>query len=343
MNISTTPKSTVTIVLDEMSGDQLKIAGIADLNFTMNPGGQMQMTGKYTVESGDYDLSIAQLIKKKFSIEKGSSISWSGDLMKAQMDIKALYKIKTTAAELMNGSSSAQGINKQKLNFEVYLLLSKDLLKPDISFKLDMPENEQQVFDGAVYTRIKQVNTIPSELNKQVMALLAINHFIADNPLNSISSAGSESFETRAYATAGNLLTQELSDLVTNAIKGVDIDIALDVNEDYTSGKAERNTDLKVGVTKSLANNRLIIYVGSSIALEGQNQSSDALSGLAGDVTLEYLLSKDGKYRIKGFRVNENELALQGEIVKTGVTFVVVLEFNKIKTVFKKKKKKKAN
>ena len=343
MNISTTPKCTVTIVLDEMSGDQLKIAGIADLNFTMNPGGQMQMTGKYTVESGDYDLSIAQLIKKKFSIEKGSSISWSGDLMKAQMDIKALYKIKTTAAELMNGSSSAQGIDKQKLNFEVYLLLSKELLKPDISFKLDMPENEQQVFDGAVYTRIKQVNTIPSELNKQVMGLLAINHFIAENPLSSLSSAGSESFETRAYATAGNLLTQELSDLVTNAIKGVDIDIALDVNEDYTSGKAERNTDLKVGVTKSLANNRLIIYVGSSIALEGQNQSSDALSGLAGDVTLEYLLSKDGKYRIKGFRVNENELALQGEIVKTGVTFVVVLEFNKVKTVFKKKKKKKAN
>jgi hypothetical protein len=263
--------------------------------------------------------------------------------MKAQMDIKALYKIKTTAAELMNGSSSAQGIDKQKLNFEVYLLLSKELLKPDISFKLDMPENEQQVFDGAVYTRIKQVNTIPSELNKQVMGLLAINHFIAENPLSSLSSAGSESFETRAYATAGNLLTQELSDLVTNAIKGVDIDIALDVNEDYTSGKAERNTDLKVGVTKSLANNRLIIYVGSSIALEGQNQSSDALSGLAGDVTLEYLLSKDGKYRIKGFRVNENELALQGEIVKTGVTFVVVLEFNKVKTVFKKKKKKKAN
>jgi autotransporter translocation and assembly factor TamB len=340
MNISTTPKSTVTIVLDEMSGDQLKIAGKADLNFSMNPGGQMQMTGKYTVESGDYDLSIAQLIKKKFSIEKGSSISWSGDLMKAQMDIKALYKVKTTAGELMNGSSSAQGIDKQKLNFEVYLLLSKDLLKPDIGFKLDMPENEQQVFDGAVYTRLKQINTIPSELNKQVMALLAINHFIADNPLNSISSAGNESLETRAFATAGNLLTQELSDLVSSAIKGVDIDIALDVNEDYTTGKSERNTDLKVGVTKSIANNRLIIYVGSSIALEGQNQSSDALSGLAGDVTLEYLLSKDGKYRIKGFRVNENELSLQGEIVKTGVTFVVVLEFNKIKTVFKKKKKK---
>lgn len=340
MNIRTTPKSTVTIVLDEFSGDQIKIAGIADLNFSMNPGGEMQMTGKYTVENGDYDLSIAQLIKKKFTIQKGSTITWSGDIMKANMDIKAIYKVKTTAAELMNGSSTTPGIDKQKLNFDVYLLLSKELLKPDINFKIDMPEKEQQVFDGAVYTRLKQVNTIPSELNKQVMGLLAINHFIADNPFSSISASGSESFETRAFATAGNLLTQELTELVSNAVKGVDIDIALDVNEDYTSGKAQRNTDLKVGLTKSLANNRLLIYVGSSIAIEGQNQNSNALSGLAGDVKLEYLLSKDGKYRIKGFRVTESELSLQGEIVKTGVTFVVVLEFNKIKSVFKKRKNK---
>lgn len=338
--INVTPTTTVTIVLDEYSGDQLVIKGTTSMNFSMSAGGAMNLTGNYEVESGDYDLSLAQVIKKKFKIQKGSTITWSGDPLKATMNITAMYAVKTTAAELVNDIQDVPGIDKQKLNFEVYLLLTKELLKPDINFRLDMAESDKEAFDGRVYNRIRQVNSIPSDLNKQVMGLLALNHFISDNPFSSLSSTGA-SAETAVYATAGRLLTQELTDLVGNAVKGVDIDFDLDVNEDYTSsGAMERNTDLKMGVRKSLANNRLQVYVGSTFALEGQNQNENALSGLAGDITLEYMLSKDGKYRIKGFRVNEREVTFEGTIIKTGVTFMVVLEFNKFKNAFKRNNKK---
>lgn len=331
------PEATVTIMLDEMTGDNLTISGTANLNTTMSAGGQMYLTGSYVVDKGTYDLSIASLIRKKFLIEKGSTITWTGDPLKAEMDITAVYKIKTTAGELVTDQQSVAGIDKQQMNFEVYLLLKGELLKPRISFRIDMDEADQQLFNGIVYTRIKQVNAIEAELNKQVMGLLAINHFIADNPFSSLSGGG-PSFETQAYATAGRLLTQELTELLGQAIKGVDIDFGLDVNENYTSGTAQRNTNLKVGISKSVANNRLHIYVGSSFALEGQNQNVDALSGLAGDVTLEYLLTKDGKYRIKAYRINQTELTFQAAIVKTGVSFVVVLEFNKLKSLFRKRK-----
>lgn len=338
--INVTPTTTVTIVLDEYSGDQLVIKGTAALNFAMSAGGAMNLTGNYEVESGDYDLSLAQLIRKKFSIEKGSRITWNGDPLKAEMNITAVYKIKTTAAELVNDIQNVPGIDKQKLNFEVYLLLTKELLQPEINFRLDMAESDREAFDGRVYNRIRQVNSIPSDLNKQVMGLLALNHFIAENPFSSLSSTGT-SAGTAVYATAGRLLTQELTDLIGGAVKGVDIDFDLDVNENYSSsGNMERNTNLKMGVRKSLAGNRLQVYVGSTFALEGQNQDENALSGLAGDITLEYLLTKDGQYRIKGFRVNEREMTFEGTIVKTGVTFVVVLEFDKFKNAFRRKKKK---
>ena len=328
------PSSEVTIVLDEINGDKLQIKGNAGLNFTMSPGGKLSLTGSYTVESGFYDLSIAQVIKKQFVIQKGSTIIWNGDPLKADMNITALYKIRTTAGELVTDIQAVPGIDKQLLNFEIYLYLTKQLLRPDINFKIDMPIKDQQVFNGVVYTRLKQVNNIPAELNKQVMGLLAINHFIADNPFNSLNTGGSN-FETTAISTAGRLLTQELTNLAAKMVKGVDINFALDVNEDYSSGQAQRSTDLKVGLAKSLANNRLKIYVGSSIALESSQQSADLLEGLVGDVTLEYLLSTDGKYRLKGFRVNEHELTFDGTIVKTGVTFSMVLEFNKFKNAFK--------
>ena len=37
-----------------------------------------------------------------------------------------------------------------------------------------MPANEQEAFNDIIYNRIKQVNSIPSELNKQVMGLLTV-------------------------------------------------------------------------------------------------------------------------------------------------------------------------
>ena len=218
------PETKVTIMLDEVTGDQLVINGTANINVTKSPGGQMFLTGSYIVDKGTYELSIAQLIRKKFAIEKGSTITWSGDPLKGQMDITAVYKIKTTAGELITDQQSVPGIDKQQMNFEVYLVLSGELLKPKISFRLDMDETDQQLFNGIVYTRIKQVNAIEAELNKQIMGLLAINHFIADNPFSSLAGGSGPSFETQAYATAGRLLTQELTDLVGNAIKGVDID-----------------------------------------------------------------------------------------------------------------------
>ncbi|MEN9571583.1 MAG: hypothetical protein RL172_2814, partial [Bacteroidota bacterium] len=205
--------------------------------------------------------------------------------------------------------------------------------------RLDMPEEERRMFGGVVYTRIKQINVIPAELNKQVMGLLALNRFIADNPFSSLQGSGSSNFETNLYNTAGELLTKELNDLMSKLVTGVDIDFGLDVNDDYTSGEAHRNTNLKVNLKKSLANNRLTVYVGSTFALEGQNQNANSVQGLAGDITMEYLLTKDGRYRIKASRINQNEFTFQGYVVKTGVAFVMVFEFNKIKQLFKRKKK----
>ena len=341
MNVKATPSSTVVIMMDEVTGDHLKLKGNAELNVTKEPGGQMYLSGRYTLDEGTYDLSILQLIRKEFLIQKGSSITWSGDPLKADMDITALYKTKTTAAELLTDVQASSGASKQKMNFEVYLKLEDELLKPSISFQLDMPESDKQLFDGMVYNRIKQINSIPAELNKQVMGLLAINHFIADNPFSSLSSGTSSNFENSMYATAGELLTRQVSNLLGSAVKDVDISLGLEATEDYTGGEVKKNTNLNVDLSKSFADNRLSVYVGSAFALEGENQNRNAVAGLAGNVILEYLLTKDGKYRVKGFRTTENDLTLQAMVVKTGASFVIVFEFNKAKQIFKVKPQKK--
>jgi hypothetical protein len=56
---------------------------------------------------------------------------------------------------------------------------------------------------------------------------------------------------------------------------------------------------------------------------------------------LEYTLTSDGKYRIKGYRETQDDLTFNGTVVETGVSFVVVVEFNKLKNAFKSRKNRK--
>jgi hypothetical protein len=95
-----------------------------------------------------------------------------------------------------------------------------------------------------------------------------------------------------------------------------------------------------VAFTKSFANNRLVVYVGNTFALENQNQQTDLLSGLAGDVSVEYMLTTDGRYRLRGYRETREDLTFNGMVVETGATFVVVVEFNKLKNAFRNRAEK---
>jgi hypothetical protein len=57
---------------------------------------------------------------------------------------------------------------------------------------------------------------------------------------------------------------------------------------------------------------------------------------------LDYQLSKDGRYKIRVYRINKYQVALQGEVVETGIAFIITLDYNKFKELFNKSKARKA-
>ncbi|MDO6425040.1 translocation/assembly module TamB domain-containing protein, partial [Saccharophagus degradans] len=94
---------------------------------------------------------------RKFDIAKGSTITWQGDPIDANMDIKAIYKVQASASGLMAAVTSgleASELNqyRKKMPFWVYLNLGGELLKPEISFDLDIPEESRGELGGQVYT-----------------------------------------------------------------------------------------------------------------------------------------------------------------------------------------------
>ncbi|HEX8575251.1 MAG TPA: translocation/assembly module TamB domain-containing protein, partial [Flavobacterium sp.] len=129
------------------------------------------------------------------------------------------------------------------------------------------------------------------------------------------------------------------------------LEFDLQSSEDYTSGQKQNRTDLNVGLSKTLLNDRLKVTVGSNFGLEGAQQANQEANNIAGDISADYQLSKDGRYKLRAYRKNQYQVALQGQVVETGVAFTITINYNKFRELFhrpknenqSKKSKKKPN
>lgn len=332
-NIELNDKETFNIIIDPATGDKLSVKGNSTLTLDIDPTGDMVLTGRYEISEGSYDLSFYKLVKRKFLIEKGSTITWSGNPLDATMDLRAIFEVETSPIELIaHQTDDPQQLNlyKQRLPFKVYLLIKGELMAPEISFQLDMDEASRNAFGGVVYAKLRDINTRESDLNKQVFALLILKRFISDNPLD--NRAGSDVAST-ARRSVSKLLSEQLNRLSEN-VKGVELTFDVKSYEDYSSGSAEGQTDLQLGLSKSLLNDRLIVKVSGNFEVEGERSGGNSASDYLGDLALEYKLTEDGRFRITGFR-NTNFDMINGELQETGVGLIYIKDYNSLRELFK--------
>tara|TARA_R110000772_G_scaffold42851_1_gene99177 strand:- start:79 stop:726 length:648 start_codon:yes stop_codon:yes gene_type:complete len=195
-----------------------------------------------------------------------------------------------------------------------------------------MPEDEQGSLGGAVYGRVQQLNQQESELNKQVFSLLALNRFYPDS--------GSDGSTGGTVAIARDNVNKVLSGQI-NAFSdkvfgksGFEVDFDLDSFTDYQGDSPQDRTQLNINAKKKLFDDRLVVTAGSAVDVEGSAQSGQEETPIIGNVSLEYLLTKDGRYRLRGFRKNEYENIIDGQLIVTGIALIFNREFNKFSQLF---------
>jgi len=325
-----------TIIIDENTGDNFKIKGEGELKLTMTPNGRINLVGAYEVSDGHYELTLYNLVNRKFDIAAGSRVTWSGDPFDAKLDIKAIYKLETSASALMaaqiSGSdASIKSKYRQVLPFDVYLNIDGELMQPQISFQLDMPEAEQGAVGGQVYSRVQQVNQQESELNQQVFSLLVLNKFYP----NSGSDGSSGGFATIARDNLNDAVSDQLNAFSDKLLgsSGVELDFGLDSYTDYQGDSPTERTQLDVAAQKKLFDDRLIVRVGSEVDIQGSGAPGEA-APLIGNVSLEYLLTENGRYRLRGFRKSEFENVIDGQTIVSGIALIFTQEFNEFKDLW---------
>lgn len=344
VNIEVKKEAKLSVVIDKSNGDFVKLQGEAELTGGVDPSGKITLVGRYEVNKGSYEMSV-NLLKRKFDIKEGSSITWTGEPTKADTDITAVYKTNTAPLDLVQQQLSRDdnpaeyNMYKQRIPFETLLMMKGELLKPEITFDITVDEDNASVSSeviSVVKTKLDQLRTEESEMNKQVFALLLLNRFIGENPFE--SSAGM-SAESMARQSVSKILSQQLNNLASDLIAGVELNFDLESTEDYSTGEQNTRTDLNVGLSKKLLNDRLKVNIGSNFGLEGEQRQNEQMTNIAGDISLDYMLSKDGRYTLRAYRKNEYQVALQGQIIETGVGFIITIDYNEFREIYRKNKR----
>ncbi|MET3026252.1 translocation/assembly module TamB domain-containing protein [Flavobacterium sp. UW10123] len=336
----------LTLLIDKSNGDYLNLKGEAELVGGIDKSGKTTLTGKYEFSDGAYQMNFNG-IKRKFDIQKGSFITWNGEPTMANVNITAIYKVDAAPIDLVGNQISGmeqavQNTYKQKLPFQTLLKMNGELMKPEISFGIVLPDGNYNVSTDVVTTtqsKLKQLEQDPAELNKQVFALLLLNRFVGENPF--ASQSGGISAETMARQSVSKILSQQLNNLAGELITGFEVNFDLESSEDYTTGTMQNRTDLNVEVSKKLLDDRLKVTVGSSFGVEGAERANEESTNIAGDVALDYQLTKDGRYMVRAYRKNQYQVAVEGQVIETGVAFIITMSYNKFRELFHRTEKEK--
>jgi len=345
LNLSIQKDASLTIVVDPVTGDEIKVQGEANLNAGVDPGGHLILAGNYELDNGHYVFNY-QFLQRKFILEKGSTILFAGEPMRARMYITASYTVNTSSRDLLGNEVGsvdpllANSFN-QKIPFKVMLYLTGELSKPTIKFDIELPGNANINSDlrTTIESKLAQIRGDESATNKQVFSLLLLNRFVGEQSSDFFKGNGDD-FNDLARQSVSRFLSSALNEIAANLFKGVDIDLNLNTYRDYNNGGNQQRTDLNVALSKNFLDDRLTITIGKNFGVQGQDAAGRENNNFIPDITIGYKLTKDGKYLLKAYRKNQFEVVLDGYVVETGVGFVVTMDYDKFNELFRRNRKK---
>lgn len=347
LNIGVNKNAKLGIIIDPVTGDEIRVQGDAQLNAGVDPGSNIILAGNYDLDKGSYVLNY-QFLQRKFQLMRGSTIMFAGEPMDARINITAEYIANTSAKDLLYNEVGTvdpllSNSFNQKIPFRVILYLTGALSKPDINFDIQLPDENAAISSElrtTIENKLTQLRGDQSATNKQVFSLLLLNRFVGEQS-SDFFRGNNAGFNDLARQSVSQFLSEALNEIASNIFKGIDVDLNLNSYQDYRYGGNQQRTDLNVAFSKSFLDDRLTVSVGTNIGIEGQDPAAKAgksNSGFSPDITLSYKLTKDGRYMMRGYRRNQFEVVLDGYVVETGLGFVVTMDYDKFRELFGKKK-----
>lgn len=346
LELNVTPQAEISLIFDESVGDIMRGRGKGNLAINVTNKGEFTMFGTYELVSGEYlfTYSAGSLLKinKPFTVKRGGTITWDGSPYTAQVNIDAVYKdLRTSPYNLvLEYLTSDEQIAAAQRATDVELLmgLRGDLMKPDINFDIRFPNLNQQI-QGEVDAKMRILKADKNELNRQVFGLVVLKSFLPSEGANVDILTIGNTYANTVSEMLSNQLSLYVTGLVSEIVTDVDFLTGVDFDFDYqrSAEATVNNPNNATDITNQFQFNtrsRLSIFNQELIVGAGGGYENSASQGeyFTGDFIVEYIVSDDGRLRLKAYRRSEPDIT--GNRNQTGVGASYSIEFDS----FRKKK-----
>lgn len=341
-NLDVTPDAYCEIILDLQAGDIIGGRGQGKIQLQLDTKGEFNMFGPFEFTQGWYNFTLYDIFNKNFEIKKGSRITWYGDPYGATLDINASYnQLASFAPIVSNTTLSSSPQLRRKYPVEVLLKLTGQLLDLAIDFDITTRDLPQTIMVNNTPVRLDfefqafKSRLDEQELKRQVFSLVVLRRF---SPLGeSLNTSGS----------IANSVSELLSNQLSNFISQVDENLEIDVDLSTLDQEAYNTFQLRLSYT--FLNGRLrVTRDGTFYGNNNQNNSipvnQNSVSSIAGDWTVDYALTADGKFKVKMYnRTNVNpifnSIGSQNSIT-TGVSLSHTQTFNRLRDLWRSSRKR---
>ncbi|NLR58784.1 hypothetical protein HGH93_11770 [Chitinophaga polysaccharea] len=340
LDIAANPDAQIDVILDATTGDIISANGTGNLQITVNTEGDFTMFGNYEINNGSYNFTFQRLTSWKFDIEKNSSIIWNGDPSEARVNIMAKYSLPKVS--LYNLVGQGTNISSDKLatrteKVDVLINLRGALLKPDITYSIELPEVGSLAYESGVAAHLKEINNDQNKALFQVWGLLFSNQFLPDDATTTAAAnvgiTGKNSVGQALSAQAQAILNNITGALLKGSGIGVNVNYrAYNVGGPQDNSSVDRN-QVSAGITSNLFNNRFRLYAGGDYDW-GKTATSANTNRFAGDFRVEYLLTPDGRFRINAFSKTDYDVYNLNNRTKSGVGISYIREYNRFSELF---------
>lgn len=306
LNVDINDDVQAAVDLSADGSNRIDLQGGGNLTFTMNPLGDVSLSGKYVLSGGTVRYNPPVISQKIFKITPDSYVDWVGNVADPAFNI--------TAVETVRASVSADGQDSRSVNFNISINIRNTLNDLEVSFGLSAPED---------LTMQNQLNSLTAEQRaNQAMNLLIYNTYTGPGTTAKVSTEN----------PLNSFIQKELNQWAQNNLKGVDLSFGIDsYGEDDPNGQ---RTDYSYRLSKSLFSNRVRAVIGGKFSTDAA-PSQNLKENLIDDISLEYMLTKRDNMYLKVFRHTGYESILEGEITETGVGFVIRKKLSRLGDLFK--------
>ncbi len=310
LNVDVQPNLLFGLVLNERTGDEIKARGDGAITIGYDDLTDIiSMVGTYTVQSGTMGFTVGNMIRRDFTLVDGGQIIWSGVPEMPMLDVTANYTVTASLKDLFGSDVTSVATSRTNIPVTTSINLRGTLDNPQIRFALSLPQSEQEIAD-----HVKTIINTEEMLMRQVIYLLVFSRFYTPEYMATTTAVGTNEM----YSLVSSTITGQINNWL-GKLSNV-FSMGFNVRKDGQGADAAYEAEAKFQLQPV---DRLVI--NGDI---GYRYNDITNRPFFGDVDVEYMLTKNGKFRIKGYTHMVDKYSLRQASTIQGVGFVFKHDFN---------------